>query len=194
MADKTEPLSDPFKELLRSTGIDPGKFNEQITARKLMKQVRGRHSTSRFINSEYYNAVNRKELIGTIAQRLQAQTPRVYLPIAYVMFIRKAHCNNCHTESTCMDSPGLYLMQTDKLGSSTRVFVPVAGVDFPNLPHWTKDVAVKVPYCLGCYEEKAVPSPETDGPQLGPSTPTAGDAEQQVAATVATTPAPVGPV
>jgi len=173
MTDKTEPLSDPFKALLQSVNINPERFNAGITAKKLMKEIKGRNST-RFNNREYYEATGRLETIKSVAERAQRKLPRVYLPIAYVMFVRKATCRHCLAESTCMDAPGLFLLQTDKIGSSTRVFIPVAGVDFPALPHWIKEVKVETAYCLECYSIEQMPE-EHNAPTLGPSTPAAGD-------------------
>lgn len=170
MADK---LSDPFKELLQSVNINPEKFNAGIDAKKLLKEVRGKHSTKRFDNREYYEATGRLETIRSVAERAQRHVPRVYLPLAYVMFVRKAHCKCCSAESTCMDAPGLFLMQTDKVGSSTRVFIPVNGVEFPSLPHWIKEVKVETAYCLECYSIE--PMPEVEGEvTISPSTRTEG--------------------
>lgn len=175
MADKKiEPLSDPFKALLGSVGIDANKFQQGINTRLLHKEIKGRFST-RKNNSEYYQSANRLDTIREVAEKMLRKPPKVYFPLGYVMYIRRGHCNNCGADHTCMDAPGLFLMQTDKLGSPTRLFTPVAGVEFPTLPHWTKEIQVNTAYCLDCYTlGTPVPEPEQAQPILTPSTETIG--------------------
>lgn len=176
-----EPLSDPFKDLLKSVGISPDKFQQGVNAQALMKEIKGRSSTERG-NKAYYDTVNRKELIGTIAEKLQKKKPKVYIPLGYVMYVRRSHCNHCGADHTCMDAPGLYLMQTDKLGSPTRQFVPASGVEFPTLEHFTQEIKVDTAYCLDCYT-LGQPVPAADGgptvEALGPSSPTVGSEQPE---------------
>lgn len=174
-----EPLSDPFKELLTSVGINPNQFNQDLNAKLLLKAVKGRMSTQHG-NKEYYNNVSRLETIGSVAARIQ-KAPKIYLPLGYVLFIRRAHCKNCQGEHVCMDSASLFLLETDKVGSPTRKYSPVSRVDYPSLPHWTKEVQVECAYCLECYSIDPVPAgAEGESAQtLAPSTPTEGSEQPE---------------
>jgi hypothetical protein len=175
MADnKLEPLSDPFKALLQSVNINPEQFNNRLNSRLLQKAIKGRFST-RANNQEYYDNVGRLDTIASVAERILKKPPKVYFPLGYVMYVRKAHCKSCGADHTCMDAPGLFLMQTDKLGGPTRVFIPVTAVEFPTLPHWTQEISVETPFCLDCYT-LGTPVPAVDEIQsiLSPSTPTVG--------------------
>ena len=180
MAEKIAPLSDTFKALLGSVGISPDKFNQGLSAKLLAKEVKGRFST-RHNNEEYYNNVSRLETIASVAARVAKKPPKVYIPLGYVMYIRKGTCKNCGAVHICMDAPGLFLMQTDKLGSATRQFTPVTDITFPGLPHWTKEIAAVTPYCLECYT-LGVPVPEAAQQVIGPSTPTEGIEQPQAPA------------
>lgn len=167
-----EKLSDGMKDFLRALGGDPETFNLEVQALEKKKKGGG---SKKVDNSPYYESVGRKEPIAAVAERAEAaKPPIVYLPLGYVMFERHSKCKTCGTEETTMDCPNLYLMQTDKRGSSTRLFTPVETWNNPKLPRYIKRVEATPIFCTACYE--GVPHVEES---LSPSGPTEGGDEAE---------------
>ncbi len=168
MTDKLEPVSSAMKDFLNSCGINVEEYQRGIALQLLAKKNRKSPGTQS--NKEYYERSSRTETIASVAQRIQA-APKVYIPLGYVLFKRFSLCA-CGASSYCMDCPSLYLLQTDKKGSTTRVYTPVPSVEFPLLPHYVKEISVTTLFCLECYSTEVLPeaSAATD---LAPSTQTA---------------------
>lgn len=158
MPDKLEPISDAFGSLLDSLGIPKDNWQQHLVNFKTKKRMSTK--TKSQLNREYYETAGRLESIRAVAQRIQAKAVVVWQPLAYVMFIRHSHCKNCNSDSSCMDCPSLYLMETDKPGSPTRRYTPVPHIEYPNLPRYFKDTSVVTDFCMDCFQVVELPVSE----------------------------------
>ena len=161
MTDQINKLSPAMKDLLTFLKWDPAAFQAQAQNLKSGKKINK--------NDPFYTALGRKDTIAEIAARVQAAKPRVWLPLGYVMFLRKNLCKGCGASEAALDCPSVYLMQTDKIGSATRRITPVTSIEYKTLPHWFKESKTESLYCPLCFPIAGA----AVGTTLSPSSPVA---------------------
>ena len=154
MPDTLKKLTDKQRDLLRLLGTTPETFQasvEEILQRKVLGKGK---------NTEYRVRSGR---IKTIKQIVEGMTPRrepLWIPLAYVYFVRRAQCLNCGASTTCLESPSLYILEQDKHKASTQRYLPVSAHTTPSLPRLTKEFSTKTLFCLQCYTLAPRPAPQ----------------------------------
>jgi len=103
-----------------------------------------------------------------IAAKIEAAERVVWIPQAYVLFVRKGTCKNCKSFHECLDIPRLFLQQRKQRRdeSNPLMYVPVSSIEYPALPRMKVVSVATVPFCLLCFEGLPCPTNSSNLPQV----------------------------
>jgi hypothetical protein len=156
MADQLKPLSDMERLVLKALGEDPEKHQQRVAMR--MKGVRPPAQKPDKILQKLQDGT--AEIVDSTSANIVRQwVEPVWVPEAYIIFIRHSTCKNCGRKDICQEDQNVYLKSRSnnlKDESNPKRYQPVRSMDFFLPRRLESKIAVSL-FCSSCFATSTLP-------------------------------------